>query len=184
MQSRYGKILPTAVCALFARRGLDVGMKPPHQGGNDRDDILEKVHSCLSLYCLCTDCILFLYRLSQTQWRDSEESCLLTTRGVSLARMVRQSSMIFCSKEPRFPRDTSLTVHTSSSIRCHVLIASGIPPGGIQYDDLSPNGKQTVRHGASQLLVLCLTVRQLAHLTVCLLFNDLLFAYCLLTVSP
>ena len=120
MQSRYGKILPTAVCALFARRGLDVGMKPPHQGGNDRDDILEKVHSCLSLYCLCTDCILFLYRLSPTQWR--EESCLLTTRGVSLARMVRQSSMIFCSKEPRFPRDTSLTVHTSSSIRCHVLI--------------------------------------------------------------
>ncbi len=55
---------------------------------------------------------------------------------------------------------------------------SGIPPGGIQYDDLSPNGKQTVRHGASQLLVLCLTVRQLAHLTVCLLF----MIYCFLTV--
>ena len=39
------------------------------------------------------------------------------------------------------------------------VVTSGIPPGGIQYDDLSPNGEITVSHSAPLLPVKCLTVR-------------------------
>ena len=51
IQNRFHKVIPAAVCALFARRGMDVGMRPPQVGGDDRDDILEKVRP---IQCVCT----------------------------------------------------------------------------------------------------------------------------------
>ena len=59
IQTRFHKVLPAAVCALFARRGMDVGMRPPPVGGEDRDEILQEVCPLPYVYRAYSVCALF-----------------------------------------------------------------------------------------------------------------------------
>ncbi len=56
IQTRFHKVLPAAVCALFAKRGMDVGMRQPPVGGEDGDEILQEVRPLPYVYQASSVC--------------------------------------------------------------------------------------------------------------------------------